>query len=233
MDLPPDRIHVELRREPVREDDHDALPRCLDPEAPAGEAGVAERAGREGRTTRAVVALSRPAEGVRAFSRERPRHGVRCEDPPGMEPLAAQRQHLLGGHEETGMPSEAGQSPRVPVLRHATQEGSLPGELQTLRGGELDLFPVVEPAFDDLFRRRASRQRAERSEAERRGNVKVEQLGEALAGGPLGRQAPEDVAEIAVGRELAASAGSLRPKAFFLLDSLPLIAMQFQVQLKD
>ncbi len=63
------------------------------------------------------------------------------------------------------------------------------------------------------FRRRTPGQRAERSEAERRGDVEVEQVGEAPAGGSLRRQAPEDVAEIAVGRELAAVAASLRPEA--------------------
>ncbi len=198
----------------MREDDHDALPRRLDPEAAAGEAGVPERAGRELRAARAVGALPRPAEGVRARSRERPRHRLRREDPPGMEPLAAEGQHLVRGREETGVAGQGTDRPGVAVLRHAAQERRLPGELQALLGGELDLLPVVEPALDDLLRRRVSRQRAERRDSERAGDVQVEQIGELPAGDLLCRQTPENVAEVAVGRELGACLAALRPKAF-------------------
>ncbi len=155
----------------MREDEHDALPLRIDPEAAAGEAGVAERARREHRATRAVVALPRPAEGVGAPSSERSRHRLGCEDPPGVEPLPPQGEHLLGGHEEPGMTGEPGQGPRVAVLRHAAQKRRLARELQILAGSKLDLSPIVEPAFDDLFRGRIPGQRAERREAERRGHV--------------------------------------------------------------
>lgn len=112
------------------------------------------------------------------------------------------------------MPAEPTHRARVPILRHAAQEGGLARELHSLLRGELDLFPVVEPALDDLLRRRIPGQGAERGQAQGSGHVEVEQVGHAPAGGPLSRKTPEHVAEVAVGGELAARLASLRPEAF-------------------
>ena len=131
-----------------------------------------------------------------------------------MQPLPPQGQHLVRGGEETGVAAQVAERARIAVLRHAAQERRLAGQLQALLGGELDLLPVVEPALDDLLRRRVSRQRAERRDSERAGDVQVEQIGELPAGDLLCRQTPENVAEVAVGRELGACLAALRPKAF-------------------
>lgn len=198
----------------MRQDEHDPLPLRLDPEAAAGEAGVPEGRGRERRSARAGVALARPAEGVGPLAGERAIDRCAGQQALRTEPLPPQRQHLLRGHEEPGVAGEAAERPRIPVLRHAAQEGRLPREFHSLGGGEIDLFPVVEPAFDRSLRRRMPGESAERREAERTGDVQVEEIGEVPAGRLLRREAPEDVAEIAVDRGLEGCAAGPGPEAF-------------------
>ncbi len=198
----------------MRQHEHAALALGFDPEAAAGETGVAEGVGRERRAARAVGALARPAQSVGTAALESVRDRRRAQQPRRAQPLPRERQHLAGGHEEPGVTGEAAQRPRIAVLRHAAQEGGLARELHSLLRSELDLFPVVEAALDSFLRRRMARQRAERREAERRGDVAVEQVGQARAGRLLGRKTPEDVAEVAVSRAVAGLVASLLPQAF-------------------
>lgn len=156
------------------ENDGDPLPRGLDPEAAASEAGVAEGVGGDRLPARASGGLSCPAQSVGTFAGEGLGDRAPGEEPRRPQPLPAESEHLFRGHEQAGVPRQAAQRAYVAVLGNAAQERCLTGEAQSLLRGELDLSPVVEPAFDDRLRRRIPGERAERSQAQRGGNMRVE-----------------------------------------------------------
>ncbi len=196
------------------EQDVDPLALRIDPETAAGKPGVAEGVASEPHSARAVGALPAPAESVGAAARERAVDARPRAEPPGSEPLARQDQQLIGGQEEAGMSGQKAQRAGIAVLRATAQKRRLTGERNALFGGELDLASVVEPALDNLLLRRRSGQRANRRQAERLGHVQVEEIGEAPAGRSLGGEAPEQVAQITVGRAGGCALVALRPEAF-------------------
>lgn len=197
----------------MRQDENDPLPRRLDPQTPAREPCMSEGRGLEIRSARAISALPHPTQDAESVAREGASDPLRSEEALGPEPLPGQRQHLFGSDEEPGVADQKTARARVAILRHAAQERRLATQAQAQLGCELDLAPVVEPAFDDRFRRRARGQCAERSEAQRLGDVGIQEVGQAPARDALRRQPPEDVAEVAIDGEGTARGVSLRPEA--------------------
>ena len=213
MDLASNRVEVELRREPMGEDGDPPLPRRLDPQAAAGEAGVTVGVGSQVRSTRALGALPCPADREGTAACKRPGDTRAGQNAFGAEPLSPQGQHLLRRHEQARMAGEAAHRACVSVLNDAAQEGRLARELDSLAGGELDLLAVVEPALDGLLWRRMPGERAERSEAKGSRYVQIEEIGQAPTTDRFRCQSPEDVSQIAVRGGLAACVARAHPKA--------------------
>ena len=166
------------------------------PNAPGGPPARSSR--------RHSTAPSRARTHPRRRARPRPPRGS-GRVPDGATPApgpASRRRSRRGRHGPRGGPSPARCRPA------ARRAGTAPGARAS------DLASAASSTSFQLSSRHSTicsgggppGQRAERSEAERSGDVQVEQIGQASAGRLLRRQAPEDVAQVAVGRELSRQA---------------------------
>lgn len=181
----------------MRQQRHGELPLRVDPERPAGEAGVAERGRRERPPRRAGAAPPRPTQRVVALgTSDSVRDPVRREQCSRAQPRFRERGESAGGEKEPGVTGEPPEPARVAVLRHAGESALATREPEPAGCRQSHLATAVERTVDRTGARWSLGRLA--LDPQRADDLTPEQRPEPLTGRPLREEPPEEIAEIAV-----------------------------------